>query len=71
MKAGPKPRIEEVPITRFKARCLSLVDDVRKGRREIVITMHGRPVARVIAEAPAREPAVAAWPVEGQGRDRG
>ncbi len=52
MKAARKPRVEEIPITRFKARCLSLVDDVRKGRREIVITKHGRPVARVIAEAP-------------------
>lgn len=53
MKGARKPRVEEIPITRFKARCLSLVDDVRAGRREIVITKHGKPVARVIAEAPA------------------
>lgn len=52
MKTAGKPSVEQVPITQFKARCLSLVEDVRKGRREIVITKHGRPVARVIAEAP-------------------
>lgn len=50
-------RVPEVPISKFKARCLALVERVRKGRGEIVITKHGKPVAKVVAiERPS------AWP---------
>ena len=40
----------------FKARCLELVDRVRKSRTDVIITRHGRPVARLApieSEAPA------------------
>lgn len=33
----------------FKNTCLELMDDVRDHRKEIVITKHGAPVARLIA----------------------
>jgi prevent-host-death family protein len=33
----------------FKARCLAVLDDVAGGGEEIVVTKHGRPVARVSA----------------------
>jgi prevent-host-death family protein len=60
-RAPPRAKrlvVEEVPITTFKARCLALVEDVRRHRRELVITKHGKPVARVVsAEAPP------AWPL--------
>jgi prevent-host-death family protein len=50
-KAGP----EQIAITEFKARCLALVEDVRREGRELVITRHGRPVARVTPVPGGRE----------------
>lgn len=39
----------EITASRFKAQCLALLDDVAAGGEEIVVTKHGRPVARVVA----------------------
>jgi prevent-host-death family protein len=38
-----------VPISRFKAECLSMLDSVARTGEEIVVTKRGRPIARVIA----------------------
>jgi len=38
----------------FKAKCLKLLDQVEAGRETLVITQHGRPVARVMP-MPAQE----------------
>jgi prevent-host-death family protein len=44
--------MRKVTATRFKAQCLALLDEAAAGE-EIVVTKHGRPVARVIpADAP-------------------
>jgi len=32
----------------FKAKCLALLDDVERGRRTLVVTKRGRPVAQVV-----------------------
>ena len=40
--------MEEVPISEFKAKCLALLDRVRKTRKPIRITRHGTPVAEVV-----------------------
>jgi prevent-host-death family protein len=32
----------------FKSRCLELVDRVKESRTEIVVTRHGRPVAKLV-----------------------
>ena len=32
----------------FKARCLELVDQVKESHTEVVVTRHGRPVARLV-----------------------
>lgn len=32
----------------FKARCLSLLDEVARTRTSIVVTKHGRPVAKLV-----------------------
>ena len=37
-----------VPAAQFKAHCLSLIEQVRLSRRPIVVTKHGRPVAKVV-----------------------
>jgi prevent-host-death family protein len=45
--------MKRVSATAFKARCLALLDEAAAGE-EIIVTKHGRPVARVVAaEAPA------------------
>ena len=38
--------METVPAAQFKARCLSLLD--RVGPEGIIITKHGRPVAKLV-----------------------
>jgi prevent-host-death family protein len=38
-----------ITASRFKAQCLGLLDDVAATGDEIVVTKHGRPVARVVA----------------------
>lgn len=50
-KAPRRPR--EIPITKFKANCLALVADVHRLGHELIITNHGRPVARLISATPA------------------
>jgi prevent-host-death family protein len=37
----------------FKAKCLQLLDRVAKDGGELVVTKHGRPVARVVPVEPA------------------
>ena len=38
----------EVAAGEFKARCLQLMDEVRNGAGEIVITKRGQPVAKLV-----------------------
>lgn len=63
----PPPQVEEaapvygaaerwVPAAEFKTHCLRLLDDVAERRGEVVVTRHGKPVARLVAydaEAPS------------------
>lgn len=37
----------------FKARCLAVLDDVARTRREVIVTKHGIPVARLVPIAEA------------------
>jgi prevent-host-death family protein len=39
---------QQIAAGEFKAKCLALLDEVEKTRKEIVITKRGRPVARVV-----------------------
>ena len=42
MKSG-----KVVTATHFKAHCLRLLEDVRRTRRSLVVTRHGKPVAEI------------------------
>jgi prevent-host-death family protein len=42
-----------ITATRFKAECLGLLDDVARTHRELVVTKHGKPVAKVVPARPA------------------
>ncbi len=44
--------LREITATQFKARCLRLLDEVAQTGETLIITKHGRPVARV--EPPLR-----------------
>lgn len=45
--------MEEVPISKFKAKCLALLEQVRKTQKPLRITRHGKPVADVVPAAPS------------------
>lgn len=58
--------MQRIPAGVFKARCLGLLDEVERERKEIVITKRGRPVARIVPVRP--EPAVVFGRLKGTGR---
>ncbi|MGH9455545.1 MAG: type II toxin-antitoxin system Phd/YefM family antitoxin [Terriglobia bacterium] len=49
--------MEQVAISEFKAKCLALLEQVRKTRKPICVTRFGKPVAEVVPPSPASEPA--------------
>jgi prevent-host-death family protein len=51
--------MEEVSISVFKAKCLALLEQVRKTKKPIRITRHGKPVAEVVPPSPVEDRA--AW----------
>jgi len=48
--------MKEVAISEFKAKCLGLLEEVRKTRKPIRVTRFGEPVAEVIPPAPQPRP---------------
>ena len=46
--------MKEVAISEFKAKCLSLLDQVQKTKKPIRVTRRGKPVAEVIPPSPIR-----------------
>lgn len=55
--AADPPVVIEVKAKEFKDTCLQLLDQVRDGAFEIVVTKHGQPVARVVPAAVAESSA--------------
>jgi prevent-host-death family protein len=47
--------MEEVAISEFKAKCLALLEQVRKTKRPIRVTRFGKPVAEVVPPSPSAE----------------
>ena len=43
---------EWVTAAEFKAQCLRLIEEVRQGRGEVVVTRYGKPVARLVPYTP-------------------
>ncbi len=48
--------MKEVAISEFKAKCLGILEQVRKTRKPIRITRFGEPVAEVVPPAPQSRP---------------
>jgi prevent-host-death family protein len=40
--------MKTMPAAKFKAQCLSVLDDVNKKKERIVVTKHGKPVAQIV-----------------------
>ena len=50
-----KTRETTIPVTEFKAKCLSVIERVASGKAgRIVLTKRGKPVAALVPCAPAR-----------------
>lgn len=47
--------MKTVSATEFKARCLALLEEVRRTRRPLLVTRHGKPVAEVAPHAPDKD----------------
>jgi prevent-host-death family protein len=47
--------MKDIPISKFKAKCLRLIEQVHKTRQPLRITRHGRPVAEVVPAGPDRK----------------
>ena len=50
--------MREIAISKFKATCLAVLEEVRRTGEPVRITRFGRPVAEVV---PARAPKPASW----------
>ena len=46
--------MEEVSISEFKAKCLALLEQVRKTKQPLRVTRFGKPVAEVVPPSPVR-----------------
>lgn len=46
--------MQEISISEFKAKCLALLEQVRKTKKPILITRFGKPVAEVVPPSPAK-----------------
>ncbi len=44
--------MERVAISKFKATCLALLEEVRKTREPILITRFGKPIAQIVPPEP-------------------
>jgi len=49
--------VEEIAISEFKAKCLALLERVRKTKQPIRVTRFGKPVAEVVPASPSAGPA--------------
>jgi prevent-host-death family protein len=47
--------MKDVSISKFKAKCLGLIEQVHKTRQPLRITRHGIPVAEVVPAGPDRK----------------
>lgn len=47
--------MQEIAISEFKAKCLALLEQVRKTKKPIRVTRFGKPVAEVVPASPAAE----------------
>jgi prevent-host-death family protein len=47
--------MEEISASEFKAKCLAIIERVRKTKKPVTITRHGKPVAELVPPSPAAQ----------------
>jgi prevent-host-death family protein len=47
--------MQEIAISKFKATCLSVLEDVRRTRKPVLVTRFGKPVAEVVPPRAAKK----------------
>jgi prevent-host-death family protein len=66
----PEPR-DTIPISKFKATCLGVLERVRRTGRPVVVTRFGEPIAEVVPPAPATRTSDWLGAMRGRGSIRG
>jgi len=51
--------MEQIAISKFKATCLAVMEQVRKTRKPVLVTRFGKPVAEIVPPSP--RPASGDW----------
>jgi len=46
--------MEQIAISEFKAKCLAILEQVRKTRKPVLITRFGTPVAEIVPPSPPK-----------------
>ncbi|HXY48691.1 MAG TPA: type II toxin-antitoxin system Phd/YefM family antitoxin [Terriglobales bacterium] len=49
-------KMEEISISEFKAKCLALLEGVRKTKKPLRVTRFGKPVAEIVPPSPEAGP---------------
>jgi len=48
--------METIPISKFKATCLAVLEQVRRTGQPVVVTRRGKPVAQILPPPPSERP---------------
>ena len=48
--------MEEMAISKFKAKCLAVLEGVRRTRKPVLVTRFGKPVAEIVPPPPPPRP---------------
>ena len=48
--------MQKIAISKFKATCLAILEEVRRTGKPVLITRHGKPVAEVVSPSPPARP---------------
>ena len=60
--------MKEVAISAFKAKCLGMLEEVRKTRQPIRVTRFGKPVAEIVPPSPPKSKGRRLGSMAGTGR---
>jgi prevent-host-death family protein len=47
--------MQEIAISKFKATCLAVLEEVRRTSKPVLVTGFGKPVAEIVPPTPSRE----------------
>ncbi len=60
--------MEQIPISKFKATCLALLDRVKRTGQPVLVTRRGEPIAQILPPPPQTRPASWLGCLKGTGR---